>query len=183
MILLAIAAVGVGWLWAASYSAPLTWEIQTHGSRIVTWAHEGRAFASALPEGNPMCGYTRTWGGLEATIPSFAFRYKSFSNGLRRLFVLFLSCPIWVIAATFVAYPAAVLVCFQLRRWSRRRGGKCLKCAYDLRGNVSGRCPECGDSALPGMLKANRCTSLRHSLDATHRLSSLSWNEPNKQSI
>jgi len=26
----------------------------------------------------------------------------------------------------------------------RRRGGRCTTCGYDLRGNVTGRCPECG---------------------------------------
>jgi hypothetical protein len=28
----------------------------------------------------------------------------------------------------------------------RRAGGQCLSCGYDLRGNVSGVCPECGNS-------------------------------------
>jgi hypothetical protein len=26
-----------------------------------------------------------------------------------------------------------------------RRGSHCQKCGYDLTGNVSGRCPECGE--------------------------------------
>ena len=33
---------------------------------------------------------------------------------------------------------------FLRRRW--RREGRCLRCGYDLTGNVSGRCPECGES-------------------------------------
>ncbi len=32
----------------------------------------------------------------------------------------------------------------------RRRGGRCAKCGYDLRGSESGRCPECGsENPLP----------------------------------
>ncbi|MCH8316451.1 MAG: hypothetical protein IIA64_10795 [Planctomycetes bacterium] len=30
------------------------------------------------------------------------------------------------------------------RRWIRRRRGRCPRCAYDLRGNLGGGCPECG---------------------------------------
>jgi hypothetical protein len=38
------------------------------------------------------------------------------------------------------------------RRWCRRRRyvpGFCRKCDYDLTGNVSGRCPECGTPTEP----------------------------------
>ena len=31
------------------------------------------------------------------------------------------------------------------RRW-RRKHGLCVSCGYDLTGNVSGRCPECGET-------------------------------------
>ena len=35
---------------------------------------------------------------------------------------------------------------------ARRSAGLCLKCGYDLTGNVSGVCPECGAAAtvIPG---------------------------------
>ncbi len=32
-----------------------------------------------------------------------------------------------------------------VRRWIRCKRGLCLKCGYDLTGNVSGVCPECGE--------------------------------------
>jgi hypothetical protein len=50
--------------------------------------------------------------------------------------------------ATFGALPAATLlraVRRRLRRRIRRRRGKCPACGYDLTGNVSGVCPECGE--------------------------------------
>jgi len=31
-----------------------------------------------------------------------------------------------------------------LKRYRRRRSGLCASCGYDLSGNVSGKCPECG---------------------------------------
>lgn len=34
-----------------------------------------------------------------------------------------------------------------LRRWRRRRKGWCVRCGYDLTGNVTGVCPECGGVA------------------------------------
>jgi hypothetical protein len=52
-----------------------------------------------------------------------------------------------------IALWPAVLLSFSFGAWLVRRQrrwrrdaelGLCLKCRYDLRGNVSGRCPECG---------------------------------------
>lgn len=60
------------------------------------------------------------------------------------------------IAASFCAWNApflfgSVLVLWGHRqsvRGSRRIRGQCLNCGYDLRGNTSGICPECG-TAVP----------------------------------
>ncbi|MHC4698175.1 MAG: hypothetical protein ACYTFA_15685, partial [Planctomycetota bacterium] len=46
--------------------------------------------------------------------------------------------------AALAAYPTIALIRGPLRRWHRRRKGLCLKCGYDLTGNVTGVCPECG---------------------------------------
>lgn len=51
--------------------------------------------------------------------------------------------PLWMIAGALMAWPAiAVFVA-----WLKRRmldTGLCGSCGYDLTGNVSGTCPECG---------------------------------------
>lgn len=55
-----------------------------------------------------------------------------------------LEIPLWCPMALFVPYPAIAFIRGPLRRWRRRRKGLCLACGYDLTGNMSGVCPECG---------------------------------------
>ena len=52
--------------------------------------------------------------------------------------------PLWVLAGLFALYPILVSMRGPARRWHRRRKGLCIACAYNLKGNVSGVCPECG---------------------------------------
>jgi len=53
------------------------------------------------------------------------------------------------VALIFGSYPALVLIRGPLRRLHRRFRGKCVHCAYDLTGNISGTCPECGIKMEP----------------------------------
>ena len=51
-----------------------------------------------------------------------------------------LMCPSWFLAVTFSIMPAYWLI-----RWRRlNQAGGCLSCGYNLTGNISGVCPECG---------------------------------------
>lgn len=50
--------------------------------------------------------------------------------------------PLWIPLAVFLA--ATPVLWFVDRR--RRQPGFCAKCGYDLNKNVSGRCPECGQT-------------------------------------
>jgi hypothetical protein len=54
------------------------------------------------------------------------------------------SIPCWAVAAPAALLPAGRLVS-SVRRRLRRRRCACGSCGYDLTGNVSGVCPECGD--------------------------------------
>ena len=54
--------------------------------------------------------------------------------------------PLWALAVLAALLPAARLPPYARRR-SRTRRGVCPRCAYNLTGNVSGVCPECGSSA------------------------------------
>ena len=49
-----------------------------------------------------------------------------------------------------IAVPALLWYVLDRPDWITRRrlqGGQCLRCGYDLTGNVSGVCPECGSPA------------------------------------
>jgi len=60
-----------------------------------------------------------------------------------RLDSLSMSVPLWAVSVILLLQP--VLVGYRLAvRKHRARTGKCVGCGYDLRGNVSKRCPECG---------------------------------------
>jgi hypothetical protein len=58
--------------------------------------------------------------------------------------------PGWAAAPPFCALAAAAVYALyrpRERRRRRRAMGQCVACGYDLRGNVSGLCPECGARA------------------------------------
>ena len=58
----------------------------------------------------------------------------------------FATCPFWLPVFLLSTYPMLVLIRGPMRRWRRRRRGRCIRCGYSLEGNVSGVCPECGDA-------------------------------------
>lgn len=58
--------------------------------------------------------------------------------------------PLWIIILMFSIYPFVILLSAILRIWRRRRfrrAGRCVSCGYNLTGNMSGLCPECGCDA------------------------------------
>jgi hypothetical protein len=56
-----------------------------------------------------------------------------------------LRCDYWLMSLLFAVLPAARLFLHHHRRHHRRlMAGLCRACSYDLTGNVSGVCPECG---------------------------------------
>lgn len=63
---------------------------------------------------------------------------------VRRRFLLIPAWCMLAVAAPLLVYPAVVFVRGPYRRYCRRRKGCCLQCGYNLTGNVSGICPECG---------------------------------------
>ncbi len=50
----------------------------------------------------------------------------------------------WLTSLLFAAYPILAFIRGPLRRWRTPKHGHCRTCAYDLTGNESGTCPECG---------------------------------------
>ena len=54
--------------------------------------------------------------------------------------------PLIPLILLFASYPALAFIRGPLRRWRRQRKGLCLRCGYNLEGNVSGTCSECGEA-------------------------------------
>jgi hypothetical protein len=52
--------------------------------------------------------------------------------------------PFWPAVVVLAVYPTVALYRGPVRRRRRRSANLCTRCGYDLTGNVSGRCPECG---------------------------------------
>jgi hypothetical protein len=75
---------------------------------------------------------------FDGTPPRYVPSWEAVNGGSRIMF------PLWL--------PAAVL-CWPgyraLRRLRRVLPGHCPICRYDLQGNESGRCPECGTAVRP----------------------------------
>ncbi len=55
-----------------------------------------------------------------------------------------------VVAPVCSIYPGIAFIRGPLRRYRRRRRGLCVTCGYDLTGNESGACPECGEEVERG---------------------------------
>lgn len=64
--------------------------------------------------------------------------------GSRSLTGLNATLPLWMPLLLFGLPLGILLARGPLRRLHRRRCGLCLKCGYNLQGNTSGTCPECG---------------------------------------
>lgn len=74
---------------------------------------------------------------IERRKAEFRWELPSFKNNKEFTEILF---PLWMPFALF-GLPAGYLL---HRDLNRPRPGTCERCGYDLTGNVSGRCPECG---------------------------------------
>lgn len=66
---------------------------------------------------------------------------------------VWVTTPAWVPCPVFAAYPVWAFVHGPLRRRRRRAKGLCVRCGYDLTGNVTGVCPECG-TAVPESVRS-----------------------------
>jgi len=54
------------------------------------------------------------------------------------------SISLWLITLIFAIYPTIAFIHGPLRRYRRRRKGLCIHCGYNLTGNTTGICSECG---------------------------------------
>lgn len=96
----------------------------------------------ALPRhaGRDEARFEPVWRAAPASVFG-RLRLSQYANGTRSI-----SVPVWpvlVITIALSCYVEARRVCS-----ARRKTNRCNKCGYDLRGCVSGACPECGTRML-----------------------------------
>ena len=117
----------------------------TRGVRCVSVTSEGGSYAFSTflrPKGR---GVRWSWGSYAKRCTAGAavrglwlFGWAPEKVGAHDLVV-----PQWVVPAVFGSLPAV-----RVARWRRLRrrpdANTCRHCGYDLTGNVSGMCPECG---------------------------------------
>lgn len=63
------------------------------------------------------------------------------SGAVRTTWLIF---PFWLSTLLLTLLGVTPVVQGPIKRWWRRRNGWCIFCGYNLAGNRSGRCPECG---------------------------------------
>ena len=153
IVVLTLAAVGTGVLWFAGCTV--------HGQEFRQF-DLGAGISHVIQCGTTAYHFVATKGTLAFQVsrradavkagPLRAYSFAGFSvesysravppwgpssNWLIRL-------PLWALFTLFAAYPSIAFIRGPLRRWRRGKRGSCLKCGYDLTGNVSGVCSECG---------------------------------------
>ena len=75
--------------------------------------------------------------------------------------MVFFELPLWGLCLISAPYPIAVLFRGPIRRRRRRSRGECVLCGYDLRGNVSEVCPECGTRIVEATVEASEESDAR----------------------
>jgi hypothetical protein len=73
--------------------------------------------------------------------------------GKRPLFIVFM--PFWLFAVITAALPLRWLA-LRLRQRAQNRDGYCASCGYNLTGNVTGICPECGATVYEARTRRTR---------------------------
>jgi hypothetical protein len=85
-------------------------------------------------------------GFLERCYPNGFFVKRRSPLGFPSL-VFTAGCPPWFLVLLLGFYPAFAFTVRSVRLRRRRKRNQCIHCGYDLTGNVSGICPECGRAA------------------------------------
>ena len=147
-------------LWARSYGRADEFTFTSRWSGFIAIdSYEGRVYAGLYHNPNWRRPYVSTFGAetdlrpfwqsylqfnMEQrghTVGGFGFlRHGEQRPGAIRPIMRVAMAPHWFLAALGGVLPALKLA----RLLRRPRPGHCRRCGYDLTGNISGTCPECG---------------------------------------
>ncbi len=111
------------------------------GSALYVSLDRGSVFFSMLPNPQPT-GWSLT---LSDSKPRFLFNMFASLAGNPPQYYWRGYMPLWI-PLILIAIVTAALWWRDRRPYPR---GRCATCGYNLAGNVSGRCPECGQPILP----------------------------------
>lgn len=150
ILMLTLGAAGMVALWATTAwrSAEYLYHDRTTSTYLVVgveagWAHvctwpSAFGLPAHLPPGVRPHSLTSLMRYIRRTGPYLGVMAGPY------LGVKVLSIPLYVPVVLFAAYPTLAFIRGPVRRRRRRRKGLCVECGYDLTGNVTGVCSECG---------------------------------------
>ena len=150
IVVLALAAVGTAVAWVAWTAAPYRTEWIAH-FRI---GHDGSGHIG-LEGGRINFGFANVYppppSGFENRIVAvstevFNPHFGGLGSGATALghSVSWVWVEPWLLMLLLSTYPTIAFIRGPLRRHRRRKRGLCVACGYNLTGNVTGVCSECG---------------------------------------
>ena len=126
IVMLTLAAVGTGVLWASSLGQGYISIYETGGSTFVVLRTHGEfRFVWQKPT-------------TDSSVPPSYQPARQYST------IFGANIPLWIPFILFASYPTVAFIRGPLRRYRRRKRGLCVKCGYNLTGLTKPRCPECG---------------------------------------
>jgi hypothetical protein len=135
-------AVAAGVLWARSLQFPAN---RAGGDVLNLSTNDPRWWVISRHGTLTLCRqYGRDWGREFPGFDRAGFKYGGLRGPNGSLYNL--AVPHWFVVTLLAMAPVGWAVSAWRRR-HLRRPGVCRSCGYDLRGNVSGVCPECGAAA------------------------------------
>ena len=117
-----------------------TWTVPRLSGQPATMIVWGCGLSAATPAAGVRLPRSTTRLANPFCLPKFSRRtFPSGRGGFAMLVI-----PLWIPFVTFAAFPTIAFVRAPSRRYRRRKRGLCIGCGYNLTGNESGVCPECG---------------------------------------
>jgi len=132
-------------LWRKSHTAPESYRFDmTEFSSVRVILRNGTCGFRLLnmPNNTKLNSKFRTPLRYDPVPSKSPFQLTSVQTGPFR--VTWFVFPLWFSTSVLMLLGAIPIVRGPLRRSRRKRRGLCVDCGYNLHGNRSGRCPECG---------------------------------------
>ncbi len=154
LVISVVLLLGTVGLWVVSYEVAIGARVYTGLSHVqMQWSYGTVEFSHQRHigvRGHPLRFQTFMDGGHPRTHRRADYGLLGFQRSVTRVVPLVrrtVACPAWTLSL-LLACPPVLLARSMHRERHRLRHNLCVKCGYDLRGNVSGVCSECG-AAVP----------------------------------